>query len=386
MHRRLNLLRLVEGSKRVAIATGGTSGHIFPALASAHGYRHHCLAEVLFFTTTIEEADLIERHGYPCIVIHGSPVARQKLRRKVQAVANVGIGCLQAFAVFRSFKPDIVIGFGSYATAGPILAARMMGIKTAIHESNIMPGLANKVLGPYVDRIYLGFKDAARHFPRRKTLVTGNPVRPELADAEISAKEAPNGGRPARILVTGGSSGSHFLNVEVPPMLDDLVARGISIEVMHQSGAGEDELVRHLYDEIGLKASVTPYIEDMLATYRWADFAITCAGAATLAELATVGLPALMIPLQCAAAQHQIQNAIAFAQHSGWWLSEEDWDRATIAEKLAAILTRPSLWTQMSIGAKACAGSDAIRIMAADFELLTGKKHGPEIPAPVRSS
>jgi UDP-N-acetylglucosamine--N-acetylmuramyl-(pentapeptide) pyrophosphoryl-undecaprenol N-acetylglucosamine transferase len=386
MHRRLNLLHLVKGSKRVAIATGGTSGHISPALASAHGYRHRSLAEVLFFTTTTEEADMIERHGYPCIVIHGSPVARQKLRRKILAVANVGIGCMQAFGVFRSFKPDIVIGFGSYATAGPILAARMMGIKTAIHESNIMPGLANKVLGPYVDRIYLGFKDAAGHFPRGKTLVTGNPVRPELAYAELSAKEAPDGIRPARVLITGGSSGSHFLNVEVPPLLNALVARGVSIEVMHQSGAGEDELVRRLYDEIGMNASVTPYIEDMLAAYRWADFAITCAGAATLAELATIGLPALMIPLQCAAAQHQIHNAIAFAQHSGWWLTEENWNRDAIAEKLAAILTHPSLWTQMSLGAKECAGSDAAQIMAADFELLTGMKRRHEMPAPVRSS
>ena len=386
MHARLNPTQFGNGSKRVAIATGGTSGHIFPALASAYGYRHHCLADVLFFTTTVEEADMVERHGYPCIVINGSPVARQNLWRKARAIANVGIGCVQAFKVFRSFKPDMVIGFGSYATAGPILAARMMGIKTAIHESNIMPGLANKVLGPYVDRIYLGFKDAARHFPRRKILVTGNPVRPELTDANLATRQPPNGGRPARILVTGGSSGSHFLNVEVPSLLRALGARGISIEVTHQSGAGEDELVRGLYHEIGLDAEVTSYIEDMPAAYRWADFAITCAGAATLAEMATVGLPSLMVPLRCAAAQHQVQNAIAFAQHSGWWLSEENWERDAIANKLASILSDPRAWTQMSEGAKACAASDAARLMAEDFELLTGNPRRHEIIAPIRSN
>jgi len=382
---RLNLPQLANGSKRIAIATGGTSGHLFPALASAHGYRHQCLAEVLFFTTTTEEAALIERHGYPCIVIHGSPVARQNLRRKIQAVANVGIGCVQAFRVFRSFKPDVVIGFGSYATAGPILAGRMMGIKTAIHESNIMPGLANKVLGPYVDRIYLGFKDAARHFPRRKTLVTGNPVRPEIAYANLVAKPAPEGTRPARILVTGGSSGSHFLNLEIPPLLKTLTARGISIEILHQCGAGEDEMVRRLYDQMGLHSSVTPYIEDMLGAYEWADFAITCSGAATLAEMATIGLPSLMVPLRCAAAQHQVQNAIAFAQHSGWWLSEENWERNAVAERLTSILANPRIWDQMAEGAKACAASDAVRIMVADFELITGDLRQREMPAPARS-
>jgi len=382
---KLKLSRLNSDSNRVAIAAGGTAGHIFLALAGAHGYRHRSLAEVVFFVSTSEEAQLIERNGYTCFVVHGFPVARQTLARKVWAIGNVGFGFMEARRALRSMRPDIVIGFGSYASVAPILAARSLGLRTAIHESNVTPGLANKLLGQVVDRIYLGFQEATRHFPKRRTLVTGNPVRPEVASSSFVAKEPPTGNRPARVLVTGGSSGSHFLNKEVPDLIGMLAKRGIAVEVLHQTGAGEDEMVRSAYRAAGIPASVTAYIEEMLAAYKWADFAISCAGAATLSELAAVALPSLVIPLRDAAAEHQVPNAIAFAHQAGWWVSEDKWDRTTVSQKLATVLTEPHVWWDMSRAARANANADAARILTADFEAMVGEERG-RAPIAARSN
>jgi len=152
-----------------------------------------------------------------------------------------------------------------------------------------------------------------------------------------------------RILVTGGSLGSSFLNQRTPELLSPLKHEGFELEVYHQTGHGDPELVRELYQREGISARTTPYIEDIAAAYRWADFAIACAGSATLSELATAGIPALVVPALTAARNHQLSNARAFAATTEClWATEGNWNPTELSGKIVQLLRSPPEWLKAS--------------------------------------
>ncbi|MEO8606134.1 MAG: UDP-N-acetylglucosamine--N-acetylmuramyl-(pentapeptide) pyrophosphoryl-undecaprenol N-acetylglucosamine transferase, partial [bacterium] len=223
------------------------------------------------------------------------------------------------------------IGSGGYVSAAPLLAARRLGLATAIIEPNVAPGLTNRLLGRLVDRIYLGSAAARARFAPARTLVTGVPIRPGLPGSR-----GPRMNGPIRALVTGGSGGSAFLNRAAPALLAALRDRLGALDVHHQSGSGDAAAIAEAYRQAGLAARVEPFIADMAAAYAWADVAVAAAGAVTLAELAAVSLPALVVPLSTAADDHQTANARAFAAAAhGQWTSERDWDVDALSGWLA---------------------------------------------------
>jgi UDP-N-acetylglucosamine--N-acetylmuramyl-(pentapeptide) pyrophosphoryl-undecaprenol N-acetylglucosamine transferase len=327
--------------RRIAFASGGTAGHVYPALAIAEAYRQTCgEVDVLFIGTPGGfEARLVPPRGYRLEIIRGAPLYGVDTCGKIWAAWHLGLGMVQARRLLRAMGVKLVIGLGGYASVGTLLAARYLGLHTAIHEANATPGLANRLLGRLVDRVYLGFGEAADAFPRGRALVTGTPLRGEI----IAAGNARQGAcrdteRPWRILVTGGSQGSPFLNRHVPDLLTRVGLDGVGLEIRHQVGNSAPEPVRAAYQAAKLSASVTPYIEDMAAAYGWADFVIACAGSGTVAELAVCGLPSLLVPLSAAAADHQAVNARAYAQASGvWWVREADWQTESLAAQLVSL-------------------------------------------------
>jgi UDP-N-acetylglucosamine--N-acetylmuramyl-(pentapeptide) pyrophosphoryl-undecaprenol N-acetylglucosamine transferase len=261
-----------------------------------------------------------------------------------------------------------------------ILAARSLGIATAIHEGNVVAGLANRMLSWFVDRVYLGFAEAIKEFQTGKVLVTGNPVRPDVAALANQLHNAPSPGQPYRILVTGGSEGSFFLNRQVPKLLARLASAGLTLEVLHQSGLADQDGVREAYREASLKSSVTPFVEDMAKAYQWADFAITCSGAATLAEAAIVGLPLLPVPLSTAAKNHQVFNAIAFARITGaFWLSENGWKFEEPDKKIAALLSHQMAWREASENVRRFARPEANRTLVTDSEAMVKARRSERI-------
>ena len=188
---------------------------------------------------------------------------------------------------------------------------------TALHEANVVPGLTNRFLARLVDRVYLGWAAAQDSFRKASTLVSGNPIRPEVAAVGAARARVPGVDGRARILVTGGSQGSPFLNEHAPELLRRVAALGVPIDIRHQTGQHDPEPVRRAYDRAGLAAEVDRHIDDMPVAYRAADFAVVCPGAITLAELAAAGLPCLLVPLGKAAGDHQTPNAVAFAEATG---------------------------------------------------------------------
>lgn len=374
-----DLIADASSPRRVVLVTGGTAGHVYPALAIANAYKQAVASiEVLFFGTGDGfEAQLVPRYGYPLRVIRSRAIVGESLLGKVRTVGGLGGAVMRARHLLIGAKPELVIGFGGYASVPTILAARSLGMPTAIHECNVVAGLANKMLGRFVDRIYLGFEAATGQFQAGRALVTGNPVRPDVGALASLPHHPPSSERPFRILVTGGSQGSPFLDRHVPPLLGRLAADGNSLEVLHQSGQADCGSVREAYRDNNLKGSVTPFVDDMADAYQWADFMISCSGAATLAELAIAGLPVLLVPLSTAPKNHQVSNAAAFARITGnCWLSEDRWEPDALREKIIRLFRNQANWKDASERVRRFAKPDASQMMVADCEAIIEARRG----------
>lgn len=297
--------------KRVIVTTGGTGGHIFPALAVAEEIRSRDhTATVLFMGGKYgPEGDIAAQAGIEFI---GLPVRGFFGRGFAMLGAGFGMlrGLTKAVIVMRRFKPDAVIGFGGYAAFAGVMAAKYVGVPTAIHEQNSIPGVANKILARRVDRLFVSLPDVRAVFPEEKTIFTGNPVRAAIAamarDGERFFRSEREIGK--RVLILGGSQGARAINDCVITNLTALIDKGMTL--WHQAGAADCERVKDAYRKNGgEKMRVDGFIKDMAAAYAWADVVVCRAGATTIAELAAAGLPAIFIPFPAATHDHQTHNA-----------------------------------------------------------------------------
>ena len=374
---------------RIALIGGYTAGHVFPMLAVAEAYRaHDSRAEMLFIGGRDGlEASLIGNHGYAYHEIDGAPLygVSTKLDR-VRSYRAFLRGFAQARRLLARERVDLALGFGGYISAGPMLAARTLGVATAIFEANVIPGRANRLVQRWVDRRLLGFPETADFRGWRESVVVGYPLRSEIARLAGGARAAP-AARHARVIVTGGSRGSAFLNRAAPKLLGRLVRGGIGIDVLHQSGLHSPEPVARAYRDAAVPAAVEGFSSDMVHAYAQADFVICAAGAGTLGEIAALGLPALIVPISEVADDHQVANARAFAGRTGAaWAREADWDEAAVAKTLAHTLGGADAWMTAAARMRAAArpGAAAAVVDACD-RLLATRKSG-EIGEPIKAA
>jgi UDP-N-acetylglucosamine--N-acetylmuramyl-(pentapeptide) pyrophosphoryl-undecaprenol N-acetylglucosamine transferase len=337
--------RAVGPAYRVALACGGTAGHVYPALAVADLFRRARGAATTFFVVPADglAARLVAAHGHEIEVLDSLPLCGVPARAKITAVGRLARGIFGARQILRRRGADLAIGFGGYASAAPLLAARSLGLPTAIHEANVTAGLTNRLLARLVDRVFTSFEPAASGLPVARAERTGTPLRREIVEL-AAAKDAgaADPGRPARVFVTGGSLGSPFLNRHAPELLARVAGRGVALTVRHQCGSAPAQPIEDAYAAAGVPASVLSYVDDMPGAYGWADFAIACSGAGTVFELAAAGLPSLFIPLATAAHDHQTRNAMAFTEFfGGWWAAEAAWQPEAWAARLARLLADP---------------------------------------------
>lgn len=335
----------VAAGYRVALACGGTAGHVYPALAVADLCRRDHGAATAFFVVPAEglACRLVTAAGYEIEILDSLPFSGASARGKVAAVGRLARGIVGARQILRRRGAQLAIGFGGYASAAPLLAARSLGLRTAIHEANVTAGLTNRLLARLVDRVFTSFEPAASGLSSARAERTGTPLRREIVELATARRAAGAGARtPARVLVTGGSLGSPFLNREAPDLLGRIARRGVALAVRHQCGGWPARPIEEAYAQAGVSASVFSYLDDIPDAYAWADFAIACAGAGTVFELAAAGLPSLFIPLAKAAHDHQTRNAIAFSEAcGGWWTAETGWQPEAWAARLAGLLADP---------------------------------------------
>jgi UDP-N-acetylglucosamine--N-acetylmuramyl-(pentapeptide) pyrophosphoryl-undecaprenol N-acetylglucosamine transferase len=364
---------LPEGSaRRLLIVVGPTAGHVYPALAIAEAWRARDPAIDVCFAGSLDgpAGRLLAARGVRLSPVSGSPLVNVGLGGKLTAVSQVLRGIVQARRLLSAHGTRLVLGLGGYASGAVLLAGRALGARVAIHEANVVPGVANRLLAPLAHRVYLGSAAAAGVFPARKRVVTGHPVRGDIAALATEPRVAPHPDRSVRVLVLSSTRGAPFLAARVPGLLGALQARGVVAEVLHQSGEMAPAQVAHAYRLAGVKATVAPYLDEIASAYRWADLLIARSGAGTIAEAAAAGVPALLVPLADAAGDHQAANAAAVAAAgAGLAAREGEWRTEPLAARIASLLEAPA-YAAAARAARRLAVPAAADHIVADCETL----------------
>lgn len=343
---------------KLLLAGGGTGGHLFPAVALAERLKQEEPdSEVLFVGTRKGlEARLLPELGWPLRTIDMSGWAGLGLKDRICSLVNLMKGMIQARRILKEFGPDVIVGVGGYASVPVLLSARLMSLPYLIHEQNAWPGLANRLLGRWAQRICLSFAEAGRAFSDRRTTVTGNPVRAAMEQCPPLNVAAP------RLLVFGGSHGARAINqamLAALPLLEDF--RG-DLHIIHQTGELDFEEVVDGYRASGWDhVDVQPFITDMAEAYRQASLVVCRAGATTLAELTACGRPAILIPYPHAAGGHQSANGRALAIKGAALLLEQQYLTPERLGKLVSDL----LQDKIRLRAMAAASRSLARLGAA---------------------
>jgi UDP-N-acetylglucosamine--N-acetylmuramyl-(pentapeptide) pyrophosphoryl-undecaprenol N-acetylglucosamine transferase len=262
-----------------------------------------------------------------------------------------------------------VFGVGGYVTGPVLLAAKLCGKPACIHEQNTVPGLANRMAARLVDKIFLSLP-SSYPFPQQKVLYSGNPVRRAIVEAEAGEEEK---GRPMQtLLVLGGSQGAHQINRMVVDAVRMMAEQGIQLEVIHQTGKNDLESVRQAYEQLTVPTKSKAFFNDMASLYCRADLVVSRAGATTLAELAVIGLPAILIPYPHAADDHQQSNALHYANGGGVEIvKENECNGQILAEKITTLLHKPHALHTMGRSMRSLARPDATeRIVDTCLELI----------------
>jgi UDP-N-acetylglucosamine--N-acetylmuramyl-(pentapeptide) pyrophosphoryl-undecaprenol N-acetylglucosamine transferase len=299
----------------IVIAGGGTGGHLFPGIAIAEEFlRRDDKAEVIFIGTKKGiESRLLGPLGYELREIDIEGVKGRGLKALVRGVYQIPLSMWQSRRILKKFGPHIVIGVGGYASGPAVLTAHFMNILTVIAEQNAVPGITNRILGKFTNKIFVTYTQTQKYFPQDKVILSGNPVRAAFAAGRSKAKEKKDFWQ---LLIFGGSQGAEAINKAVINMLPQLQNMKNKVRVVHQTGARQFEKVKKTYKQFGIQVKVLPFIVDMAGAYAAADLIICRAGATSLAEITAAGKAAILIPYPWAANDHQTKNAQAMAKAS----------------------------------------------------------------------
>lgn len=358
-------------SARILLTTGGTGGHVFPALAVAEQLRRLAPdCELLFVGSQYgPESRLAAAAG---LNFRGLAVRGVLGRgwRAVTAMAGMGQAVLSARGILREFAPNVVAGFGAYASVPSLVAARLAGIPVVIHEQNAVPGATNRLMGRLAQQIFLSLPDTKNAFPAERSRLTGNPVREAVA-ALGGHTFTPVEGRRPRLLIMGGSQGAKAVNSVILAGLTHLA----DVDIRHQTGEADLERVLAGFRAHGHDGQVTPFIADVAGAYAWADAVLCRSGASTVAELAMCGKPSVLVPFPFATHDHQTGNAQALVRvGAAQMVAERDIPQTDMPALLRRILFDNHTLAAMSLAARACACRDAAAQVATGILELSRHK------------
>ena len=358
---------------KLLLAGGGTGGHLFPAVALAETLKSQDSAAQILFVGTKNglEYRILPKLGWDLETVNISGFTGKGLLTKVAVMAKLCQSIMQGRTILKRFRPDAVIGVGGYASAPLVIAAKSLNLPVLIHGQNAIPGMTNRWLARWADRVCVAFDQTVQEFAGIDVIVTGNPLRAGFSNSSQVS------GTPPTLLVFGGSRGARAINEATCAALPYLLKADPEIRIIHQTGEDDFEHVRSAYAASGCrKARIEPFIDDMSAVYKQADLVVCRAGATTIAELTASGLPSIMIPYPFAAGNHQKANALALVGKQAAILMEQDeLSGESLAKTVNELLCDRERLQRMAAAAKGEGKNDAAKaIIAICREMITARR------------
>jgi UDP-N-acetylglucosamine--N-acetylmuramyl-(pentapeptide) pyrophosphoryl-undecaprenol N-acetylglucosamine transferase len=367
----------------IVIAAGGTGGHFFPAEALAAELAQR--GQRVALMTDARSGGLASPafEGRERFVLSGGGIAGRGALRAMKSAAALAAGTWQARAILSRLRPAAIVGFGGYPSVAPVLASRFLAARPVVilHEQNGVLGRANRWLASRADLLALSLPGTTRIPTGTSTAVTGNPVRPAIAALAGAPYSPPTG--EIRLLVLGGSLGARIFSDIVPPALALLPAElRARIALTQQCRAEDVARVRAAYEQSGITATLAPFFPNVAELLQGAHLVIARAGASTVAELATIGRPSILVPLPGAIDDHQRANAAALATPGGAILIDQaTLTPAMLAHHLATHLANGDTLANAARAAATAGRPDAAARLADLVETAIARRASKEIPA-----
>src|SRR5277367_4540947 len=363
---------------KIAIACGGTGGHLFPGLAVAEELRERGHDTLLLVSP--KQIDAIALQG-----------AEKQQTRALPGIGWPGFLSPRVFKfaftllsswrecgqVYRDFQPTAVVGMGGFTSAIPLMLGRHLRLPTLIHESNAIPGRVTKMIAPWVNKTLLGFGGCANYLRQAHCVVTGTPVRRGLARVDRAVAAEKFGLNPALpiVLIMGGSQGAHGINQLVLKTLPMWHGNREEVQFVHLAGQADANIAEINYRRQRLTAVVQAFSTEMEHFYSLADVVISRSGAASLTELSHYGLPSVLVPYPAAADDHQSYNARIFERAGAARIMvESKTTPEALYELISELLTNIPMRNLMSEAARSLAGIDAAKRVAEEIELSCNPK------------
>lgn len=347
---------------KILVTGGGTGGHIYPALAFVNYVKtQEPNAEFMYVGAKRGlENKIVPTTGIPFHTLEIQGFQRKFSLANVKTIQLFLKSIQQAKKILKEFQPDIVIGTGGYVSGAVVYASAKLGIPTIIHEQNSVPGMTNKFLSRYVDRIALSFKDAATFFPEDKSVLIGNPRAQEVADMMKTdiLKKFDLDPEKKTVLIFGGSQGALKINQAVTSYLDTFEAT--DYQILYASGERYYQSIKENLGETRANISIQPYINEMAAVMAASDLLVGRAGATSIAELTALGLPAILIPSPYVTNDHQTKNAMSLVRvGAAKMITDEELDGDSLGATINEIMADETLQQSMSTASKTLGIPDA---------------------------
>ena len=352
---------------RIVIAGGGTGGHLFPGLAIAQEFRARNKRNSIVFISTGNplERTVLGRTDFRLESITAEGLKGRGIWNQARSALKIPKGIIEALRILKTYKPDLTVGLGSYSAGPVVLGAWLLRTKIVLHEQNILPGITNRILAPFADRIYLSFDDTRARFAPHKIRLTGNPVRRELLNNHDAETMAP-GHEKFCVFIIGGSQGAHSINTTLVEALGHLTRKD-GLYFVHQTGSDDEQMVAEAYRRENVAARVQAFFQHMGPLYKRADLIICRAGATTVAEVTAMGKAVIFVPFPYAADDHQTLNAATLADRGAAELvHDKDMNAGTLAQRIEYYAAHPQALEAMAAKAGGLGHPDAARHIVDD--------------------
>jgi UDP-N-acetylglucosamine--N-acetylmuramyl-(pentapeptide) pyrophosphoryl-undecaprenol N-acetylglucosamine transferase len=361
---------------RIALAGGGTGGHLFPGLAIAQEFIARNKRNTIVFVSTGNalERSVLSESGFKLETITAGGIKGRGLWNQAKSALKIPKGIIESLRILKDYKPHLVVGLGSYSAGPVVVGAWLLRMRIALQEQNILPGITNRILARFADRIYVSFDDTKTRFDPHKVRLTGNPVRRELLNNH-QGDEVIRGSKSFCVLVIGGSQGAHSINMTVIEALD-YVAQKENLFFIHQTGSADEQMVSAAYQRRNIAARVQPFFRHMAPLYKQADLIICRAGATTVAEVTAMGKAVIFIPFPFAADDHQALNAGTLAREgAAEMILQKDLSATVLSQKIEYYAAHPQALKAMAAKAGQLGHPDAAKVIVDDcYRIILGKE------------